>query len=227
MRKFLIAFLICLTSSIAEAQTIRYDTIRYARDYYQKRVTLFSTQPVQKGGIIILGNSIAEFGDWQKLLSDSTVTNRGIAGDNTFGVLDRLEDVIVREPGKLFIEIGINDISQDIPVAIIVKNILTIIERVKVKLPETKIYVHSILPTNDNVKNEYPAAFNKNEQSILVNQQLEQNARERMFTYIDLNKVLRDKNGKLDVKYAEPDGLHLNQSGYETWVKLLKTKKVL
>lgn len=228
MRKLLFVFLICLTSSVAEAQTIRYDTIRYARDYYQKRVTLFHTQPVQKGGIIILGNSIAEFGDWQKLLSDSTVINRGIAGDNTFGVLDRLEDVIIRRPEKLFLEIGINDISQDIPVAIIVKNIFTIIERVKAKLPEIKIYVHSILPTNDNVKNEYPAAFNKNEQSILVNQQLEQNAnKERMFTYIDLNKVLRDRNGKLDVKYAEPDGLHLNQAGYEAWVKILKTKKIL
>jgi lysophospholipase L1-like esterase len=227
MIKLLFAFLVCLTASIAEAQNIRYDTIRYARDYYQKRVTFFNTQPVQKGGTIILGNSIVEFGDWQKLLNDSSIVNRGIAGDNTFGVLDRLEDIITRRPDKLFIEIGINDISQNIPVAIIVKNIFTIIERIKAKLPGTKIYVHSILPTNDNVKNEYPAAFNKNGQSILVNRQLERNARERMFTYIDLNKVLSDKNGKLDVKYAEPDGLHLNQTGYEVWIKLLKTKKIL
>ncbi|HMG90469.1 MAG TPA: GDSL-type esterase/lipase family protein [Chryseolinea sp.] len=122
---------------------------------------------------------------------------------------------------------GINDISQDIPVTIIVNNIFTIVERVKTKSPETKIYVHSILPTNDNVKDEYPAAFNKNGQSILVNLELERNAKERMFTYVDLNGVLRDKSGKLDVKYAEPDGLHLNQTGYETWVKLLKTKNIL
>lgn len=110
---------------------------------------------------------------------------------------------------------------------IIVNNIFTIVERVKTKSPETKIYVHSILPTNDNVKDEYPAAFNKNGQSILVNLELERNAKERMFTYVDLNGVLRDKSGKLDVKYAEPDGLHLNQTGYETWVKLLKTKNIL
>ena len=227
MRNLLFAFLICLTCYIAEGQNLRYDTIRYAKDYYQERVTLFKSQPVQKGGVIILGNSIAEFGDWQKLLNDSSIVNRGIAGDNTFGVLDRLEDVIIRHPDKLLIEIGINDISQDIPVAIIINNILKIIEQVKAKLPETKIYVHSILPTNDNVKNEYPAAFNKNEQSTLANRQLKRNAKEKKFTYIDLSKVLRDKNGKLDVKYAETDGLHLNQVGYETWIKLLKTKKIL
>jgi len=225
IRKLL--FAVCLTSSIAEAQLVRYDTIRYARDYYQKRVALFESQPIQKGGVIILGNSIAEYGDWQKLLNDLSIINRGIAADNTFGVLDRLDDVIVRHPDKLFIEIGINDISQDIPVTIIVNNIFTIVERVKTKSPETKIYVHSILPTNDNVKDEYPAAFNKNGQSILVNLELERNAKERMFTYVDLNGVLRDKSGKLDVKYAEPDGLHLNQTGYETWVKLLKTKNIL
>ena len=207
--------------------SIRYDTIRYARDYYQKRLTLFSNQPIQKGSVIILGNSIAEFGDWQKLLSDSTVTNRGIAGDNTFGVLDRLEDVIIRHPAKLFVEIGINDISQDIPAEIIVNNIFTIVGRIKAKLPETKIYVHSILPTNDNVKNEYPAAFNKNGKSIWVNRKLKRNAKERMFTYIDLSKVVSDKNGQLDVKYAEPDGLHLNQAGYAVWVKLLKAKQIL
>src|SRR5687767_13749938 len=109
MRRLLFAFLICLTSSVAEAQNIRYDTIRYARDYYQKRTTLFGSQPVQKGGIIMLGNSIMEFGDWPKLLNDSSIINRGIAADNTFGVLDRLDDVIIRHPDKLFIEIGIND----------------------------------------------------------------------------------------------------------------------
>jgi len=227
MRKLLFALFVCLISSIAEGQNTRYDTIRYARDYYQKRVTFFNSQPVQKGSVIILGNSIAEYGDWPKLLNDSSIVNRGIAADNTFGVLDRLDDVIIRHPDKLFIEIGINDISQDIPLEIIVNNIFTIVERVKVKLPETKIYVHSILPTNDNVKNEYPSAFNKNGQAILINRQLERDAKERMFTYIDLDNVLRDKNGKLDVKYAEPDGLHLNQAGYAAWVELLKAKKIL
>src|SRR5687768_15553729 len=95
IRTLLFAVLVCLTSLIAKGQNTRYDTIRYAREYYQERVTLFNGQPVQKARVIILGNSIVEFGDWQKLLNDPGIINRGIGGDNTFGVLDRLEDVII------------------------------------------------------------------------------------------------------------------------------------
>jgi lysophospholipase L1-like esterase len=224
MKRLLIP-LICLTAATAVGQNIVYDTIRYEKKYYQKRVALFKQEQVKKHSVIFLGNSIAQFGDWKKLMNDSTVVNRGIAADNTFGVLDRLDDVIIHQPSKLFIEIGINDISQNIPANIIVKNILTIVSRVKAGSPETKIYVHSILPTNDNVKSEYPDAFNKNPQIDLVNKQLKLSAKKNKFSYIDLSKELRDKNGDLDIRYANPDGLHLNEKGYETWVKLLKMLK--
>jgi lysophospholipase L1-like esterase len=225
--KFFLALTFSSTLFFAVGQTVSYDTIQYAKEYHQQRLALFNSELIIEGKIIFLGNSITEFGDWKKLLNDTSVINRGIAGDNTFGVLARLEDVITRQPGKLFIEIGINDVSQNIPVEIIAKNIFTITERVKVKLPETKIYVLSILPTNDNVKNEYPDAFNKNEQVKLVNSRLKQNAEKNKFTYIDLGEKLRDKDGKLDVKYAEPDGLHLNETGYKIWVGLLKAKGYL
>lgn len=227
MKKISITILIGLISTFSRGQNIRYDTIRYAPEHYEKRITLFKSEPIKKGRIIFLGNSIMEFGDWKKLLNDSTVINRGIAADNSFGVLDRLEDVIARQPSKLFVKIGINDISQNIPIDIIVKNIATIIEQVKAKSPGTKIYVHSVLPTNDNVKNEYPDAFNKNNKVNAVNEQLKRMAKDHSLTYIDLNKELRDKDGKLDTKYAEPDGLHLNQLGYQVWVKLLRTRKYL
>lgn len=208
-------------------QQPRYDTIRYAREYYARRVKEFSAEPVQKASIIFLGNSIVEYGNWRKLLKDSTIVNRGVAADNTFGVLERLEDVIVRQPDKLCIEIGINDISQNIPVEVIVNNITTIVNRVRSKSPATKIYVISILPTNDNVKNEYPDAFNKNGVSDRVNDQLRSKARNGSFIYIDLNNVLRDKQGKLDTRYANSDGLHLNDEGYKRLIALLRSKSYI
>ena len=227
MKKTLFAFIFCLATTIVVGQNIVYDTIQYAKEYYQKRLTLFKSEPIIKEKIIFLGNSITQFGNWQKLLNDSTVINRGIAGDNTFGVLARLEDVTNREPAKLFIKIGINDISQNIPVEIIVRNISAIVERVKEKSPKTKIYLHSILPTNDNVKNEYPDAYNKNDIVNLVNRQLEQLAKTNRIIYIDINKIFRNKDGQLDIKYADSDGLHLNNLAYKTWIKLLKTKNYL
>ncbi len=227
MKRLLPVIVICLTSVCAVGQNIKYDTIRYAKEYYANRVALFKSEAVRKGRIIFLGNSITEFGDWKKLLNDSTVINRGIAADNTFGVLDRLEDVIIHQPSKLFIKIGINDIQQGIPIDIIANNIFVMIERVRAKSPNTMIYIHSVLPTNGNVKNNYPEAFGKNPQVDLLNQQLKRKSEANKVTYIDLNKELRDKNGALDEKFAKPDGLHLNDEGYQVWVKFLKAKKYL
>lgn len=228
MRIKLFALCFCLVSAtIATGQKIAYDTIRYAKEYYQKRVALFESEPISKGKIIFLGNSITEFGDWQKLLNDSTVINRGVAGDNTFGVLDRLDDIIEREPSKLFIKIGINDISQNMPVEIIVRNISTIIKNVKAKLPMTKIYIHSVLPTNDSAKNVYINAYNKNSIVNQVNVQLRKQTKKYNIIYIDINKIFRDRDGKLDTKYADADGLHLNDFAYKTWIELLKSKKYL
>lgn len=225
--KLLFLFAFGLISETLCAQNGRYDTIQYAKEYHQQRLILFGSEPVTNSKIIFLGNSITEFGDWKKLLGDSDVVNRGIAGDNTFGVLARLQDVIARKPQKLFIEIGINDISQDIPVDIIVKNIFTIAATVKEKLPRAEIYVTSILPVNDNVKNEYPDAYDKETQINAVNKQLKHYAKRDHFTYIALNKKFKDSNGNLDVKYAAPDGLHLNETGYLLWIKLLRMKKYL
>ena len=226
MRQLLV-LLFGLISAQSNGQKINYDTIRYAKDHYDKRIVIFNSEPIKKHRVIFLGNSITEFGDWKKLLNDSTIINRGIAGDNTFGVLDRLEDVIVRQPSKLFLKVGINDISQNIPEDIIVKNILTIVKKVKSKSPKTIVYVNSILVTNNNVQNAYPDAYNKNDRVNRVNEQLKIQANHYNYTYIPLIDQLIDKAGKLDVKYAEPDGLHLNEMGYKVWVNFLKNKKYL
>ncbi|MGX7668216.1 GDSL-type esterase/lipase family protein [Flavobacterium pedocola] len=227
MKKLGAFLFLLLTTVTAVGQSVKFDTIQYAKKHHQNRLELFKSEPVTKGKIIFLGNSITEFGDWKKLLNNNTVVNRGIAGDNTFGILNRLDDVIKLEPGKLFIKIGINDISQNIPEEIIIKNISTIIERVKANSPKTKIYLSSILPTNDNTKNDFPAAYNKNHIVIAVNKQLFQLAKKQGIDYINLYALFKDKQGKLNAKYADADGLHLNDLGYKTWVEFLKTKKYL
>lgn len=210
-----------------KAQTNSYDTIPFALEYHHKRLEIFSQEPMTKDKIMFLGNSITQFGDWKNLLSDSTIINRGIAGDITYGVLHRLEDVIAYQPSKLFIKIGINDIAKNIPEDVISKNIFAIVQKVKQGSPNSQIYVHSILPVNDSVKTEYPHVYNKNENVRNVNRQLMRKAKQVGFVFIDLNKAFSDKQGKLDVRYADKDGLHLNPAGYRLWVAILKKKRYL
>jgi lysophospholipase L1-like esterase len=202
-------------------QLPRYDTIHYAPDYYAARVAHFKSEPIETGRLVLLGNSLIEYGDWTKLFSDSSIVNRGVAADNTFGVLKRLDDIIARQPSNVIIEIGINDVSQNMPIDIVVDNITEIVKKLHSECPRTGIFVVGLLPTNDDVKNEYPDVFNKNRMSDVVNALLKLRAKPDLFAYVDLNSKLRDPQGKLNVKVASSDGLHLNEEGYRIFGKLL------
>jgi lysophospholipase L1-like esterase len=204
----------------------KYDTVRYVPEHYRKRMEVFRSEAVRPGGTIFLGNSITEFGDWKGLLRDPGLVNRGIAGDNTFGMLDRLEEVIARRPAKLFIEAGINDIGQGVPVGMITGNIASIVAFVRVKSPGTRIYVVSVLPTNENARAEYPDVYGKNAVVREVDRQLERQAGAEGYTYIDVAGKLGDRSGNLDGQYAQPDGLHLNTQGYGVFAGLLQEKGI-
>ena len=61
--------------------------------FYYQRATLFEVLPTSKSDIIFLGNSITNGGEWAELLGNPHAKNRGISGDTTQGVLDRLREL--------------------------------------------------------------------------------------------------------------------------------------
>ena len=203
------------------------DTIGFLPEFYKVCVGKFEKEPVVKGRIIFLGNSITQIGDWKKLLNDTTVINRGIGGDVTFGVLKRLEEVINRQPSKLFLLIGINDIGKDIPDSVIAYNVRKIIVRVQAGSPSTKIYLQSILPLNPDVKN-FPQHYDKQQHVLSTNELLKEVAEATHCTYVNIHDLFTDKQGRLDAKYTF-DGLHLAPAfgGYEIWVAYLRKQGYL
>ena len=202
-----------------------YDTVTSMPDLRASRIAKFEAEPVAVGRVIFLGNSITQGGDWAKLTGDSTVINRGIGADITFGLRARLADVTKRKPSKLFVLIGINDISKDIPDAVIAAQYRALIDSVKSQSPQTRIYVQSILPLNPTVKN-FPQHYDKQERVVAVNRLIRQMARATGVTYIDLWPIFVDRNGRLDASLTG-DGLHLNQQGYERWVRFLRKRRYL
>lgn len=197
-----------------------YDTLSYIPDHYAERMRQFQAQPVHKGAILFLGNSITEMGHWRELLGDTTVINRGISGDITFGVLHRLDEIFRMDPSRIFLEIGINDISKDIPDKIIEANILKIAGSLHAHLPHSKIYVQSLLPTN-NTFPAFPQWKNKDQHIRAVNRVLKRAAHKDHYTYVDLYDQFLDTHHRLDARYTL-EGLHLNPSGYIHWVNYLK-----
>jgi lysophospholipase L1-like esterase len=221
MRRVSKGILLCafvLGITCLQAQTPAYDT-GFRPNNYALKVGQFKSYPHSAKDIVFLGNSITANVEWRELLGMENIKNRGISGDISFGILERLDEVIDGKPAKVFILIGINDVSRNIPDEIIVANYRKIISRIQQGSPQTKIYFHTLLPVN-NEFTQFKNHYNKDEHIAFLNSSLKTIAAETKITLIDLHPNFLDANGKLDKKYTI-DGLHINAEGYKVWAKLL------
>lgn len=218
MKKIILFFTLLVSVFYLNAQSVKVDS-NYKRPYYEQRVTLFKLLPKVKNAIVFIGNSITDGGEWQELLGCKKCINRGISGDISFGVLARLNDVLIDKPKKIILLIGINDISRNVPNEMIIANYKEFVRRTKALSPKTKIYLQSVLPTN----NTFRKFVDKNEESIkILNAAMFEIAKNTEgVTYIDLYSKFLDSEGRLDKKYTN-DGLHLLGEGYVLWAKILK-----
>jgi lysophospholipase L1-like esterase len=218
MKIFLLVVCTLLTA-VTFGQDIKWDST-FRPNNYAMKVEQFRGYANDKNDIVFLGNSITAGTDWMELLNNSRVRNRGISGDITFGILERLDEVTEGKPSKVFILIGINDISRNIPDSVILANYRKMITRIKKASPGTKIYFNTILPVNNEftpTKNQ----FNKDEHVLFVNKELARICKEEKITLIDSYSHFLNAGKKLENKFTY-DGLHLNPAGYKHWAILLK-----
>lgn len=188
---------------------------RAMKAYYYHKVDQFDMLPDTEGEIIMVGNSITDQGLWTEIFNDLRVKNRGIGGDDTGGVLERLDEITSSRPDKIFIMIGTNDLAKLLTVDQILENYRTILDRIATDSPETKVYIQSVLPTEDAVH-----TTRKNTDIMKINDGLKAIAAERGLVYIDLFSRFANAENKLDMQYSI-DGLHLNGKGYMLWKELI------
>lgn len=179
---------------------------------YEERTTLFDSYVTQNTDIVFVGDSITQRCDYNELFGIS-IANRGVGGDTTEGVLNRIDDIIKLKPKKMFIMIGINDLGKGYRIDDIISNYKKILSEISEKLPNTKIYVQSILPINNSKATE----VNINNESVIeTNKRLASLCKEFNMEYIDLFTEFVDDNGQLNPKLSG-DGVHLMGKGYLIW----------
>lgn len=189
--------------------------------FYYQRATLFEVLPTSKSDIIFLGNSITNGGEWAELLRNPHAKNRGISGDTTQGVLDRLSTITKGKPSKIFLLIGTNDLSRGKSVDEVAKNVEKIVERVKRESPKTKLYVQSVFPVNPKF-NKFLGHMNRQKDIAALNAKIKAVAARHGVTYIDVYKSLViPSTDVMNPEYTN-DGLHLLGKGYQKWVDVLK-----
>jgi lysophospholipase L1-like esterase len=210
-----ISTLFLFISLFSFAQSSKFGT------YYDQRKSLFELLPDTKNEIIFLGNSITDGSEWVELLQNQKAKNRGISGDTSEGVLNRLYQVTRVEPSKVFLLIGINDLAKNISPDTIYVNICKIVSILRTKSPKTKVYVQSILPVNNTFKS-FGGHTSRTPQVLEINGKLKSICPKLGATYVDLFSELKNPNDDLLNPMYTNDGLHLMGEGYVAWMKVIQ-----
>lgn len=161
---------------------------------------------------MMLGDSITDEGRWEELLNTTSVQNRGISGDTTSGVLDRLPTTIAPSIKQVFIMIGVNDILRGKNVDEVFTNYQKIVKFFQDK--NIKVYIQSTLYIGAKKDDNF------NEKIEKLNKKLELFTENNQIIFIDLNPIFA--SNKVLKQEFTTDDLHLNGKAYLLWAKEIK-----
>lgn len=221
LRSFLVAALLAGSSACSAPQTSperasgaeRWPGLtRAAHDHVNRRLDEIETLPLMQGGVLFVGDSITESAPLETMFPNVETANQGISWDTSDGVLLRLGQITRHQPDRIFLLIGTNDTNYTNDPARIAGNILEIAEQVRAALPQSELYILSVLPRGG------PG----NATVTGVNEIVSSAVDPQTFAYLDLASALRAPNGELPPAFSE-DNLHLNADGYAIWSERLDT----
>ncbi len=89
-----------------------------------------------------------------------------------------------------------------------------LIDTIHNKLPNTTIYIQSILPVTPEVKSNKPSLTNEN--IDIFNHAIKKMAEEDNIEYLNIREILEN-----NTELFEPDGIHVKYKFYELWLEYL------
>lgn len=214
-------------------KAINYSEItKYDREKATKRENyrILNEEYALHNQTVLLGDSITDFFNWYELFYDfskvsgQAVYNRGISGDTTDRLLERLDDnVLSINPKNIVLLIGTNDIGRGLPLSMSVENVSKIIEITKEKCPDVNFILQAVYPINRGMRDKFEKR--SNEKIELMNKEFIKLSEKYGCVWLDITGKLKDETGNLKKEYTY-DGLHLNVNAYkivaENVIPLLK-----
>lgn len=171
------------------------------------------TKNCETGHVVFVGDSITDSCDLERYYEGLGAYNRGIAGDVSEGILQRMKNIYDLEPSLVVLLVGTND-YQRCPTHSnehILANYRQILQQIHDNLPQTKVLVQSVYPIA-NVK--YRAHYRYgHDQVVPLNQALQVLADEFGYRYANVYPLLATQDNTMNMDYSI-DGLHPNDAGY-------------
>ena len=177
----------------------------------------------KKGSIdlVFLGDSITEEWSvagkdvWEKYYGSRKAVNFGFSGDRTQHILWRVDhgNVDGIEPKLVVLMIGTNNYTAN-SAEEISAGIAAVVERLKSKLPKSKILLMGLLPRDD-------AREATREMFAQINHQIAKLADDKTVYFLDISDRILTKDGAVSTE-AMPDLVHLGEKGLEIWAEAIE-----
>lgn len=168
--------------------------------------------------LLMLGDSLIEWGDWESLLPDFRVINRGIAGEHTEELSARLVDEINtvidagREPEYILLMTGTNNLLAGSPYFPVV--LRSMLPRLVALCPDSVIILNSLMP----MRLRGPAR----ESITAANNELRDAARKSACHFLDMTGPFTEQCLPVTKPCFLDDGVHLATRGYQVWAESIR-----
>ncbi len=187
---------------------------------HRMRATYFSMMPMSSDDVLVFGDEFVKNGEWQELLGNPNVKNRGTGwgygGD--IATTSKLVDatfastgVTKEAPKAIFIYTGTGDCNGTTAIATVKNSYKALVDKVAAKAPTSKIYLLALCPTNNATTNTSRIKVLNDYMKTLESENI---------TFIDTYTPLLNGN-VADTKYFYPSN-YLGGLGYVKMANLMK-----
>jgi beta-glucosidase len=189
----------------------------------QKVLNGRAAEAAEKAQVIFIGDSITQGWEgagkdvWSRYYAHRNAVNLGIGGDRTQHVLWRLDNgnLAGLKPKAAVVMIGTNNSNgEDNTVEQIAAGVTAIVQKLREKLPDTKVLVVAIFPRGENPQPQRGKLLQVNQ----ILQKLGDN--ERVF-FVDFGHKFVTPEGLIPADLM-PDYLHLSPTAYGIWAESIE-----
>ena len=168
-----------------------------------------------KADIVFFGDSLTFYGDFASVFPDKVVCNLGLRGDTIKGLIERVEQVQLLKPKRVFLMVGINDVAH---ITVDEFEVLynRLLDTIKKVLPNATLIVQNILPVNS----KFFSISCNNAQIDAYNKRLLKIIEKRSLDFLDVYSLYVE-DGQLPLLLTK-DGIHLVTGAYDRWYEVLK-----
>jgi lysophospholipase L1-like esterase len=213
------AILILFASTLTAQRARAADPFAKWEPEIQKFEAADRAQMPPKGAILFVGSSSIRL--WTNLVESfpkKQIIQRGFGGSTMADALHFADRIILPyEPKEIVIYEGDNDLAGGKTPEQAVAEYQQLVEKIRAKLPKTKIWFISVKPS--------PSRWKLEAQARQLNAQIEWWSKaHKNVGYIDVWNPMLGPDGAPRPDIFREDKLHMNADGYEIWRKVIGKK---